>query len=60
MVMDFNLVMLHKMEKIGSIRCLSAYKKCKDPNFVFQYLKFLVNSFGSCFWLVLVEKVTAI
>ena len=44
MVIDFNLVMLNKMQKIGLIRCLSAYKKCKDPNFVFQYFKLLLTA----------------
>ena len=55
--------MLNKMQITGLIRCLSTYKRCKDPNFVFQYFKLPLTSktlFGGCFKLVLAEKATEI
>lgn len=35
--------MVRKNAKVGLIRCLSGYKKFKDPNFVFKYFKLLLT-----------------
>ena len=43
-VIDFNLVLLHKIQKIGLIIFLSADNIFKDLNFVFQHFKLLLTT----------------